>query len=80
LCNTTYRRIPLQGSCIKCGGKLTLTVHEMSVKKYLDISKKISKEYRLPTYACQRINLVEKAINSLFESDKIIQKKIIDFC
>jgi DNA polymerase II large subunit len=80
LCNTTYRRIPLQGSCIKCGGKLTLTVHEMSVKKYLDISRKISKEYNLPIYACQRINLVEKSINSLFESDKIIQKKIIDFC
>ncbi len=79
LCNTTYRRIPLQGSCTKCGGKLTLTVHEMSVKKYLDISRKISKEYNLPIYACQRITLVEKAIDSLFESDKIVQKKIIDF-
>jgi len=79
LCNTTYRRVPLQGSCTKCGGKLTLTVHEMSVKKYLDISRKISKEYNLPIYACQRITLVEKAIDSLFESDKIVQKKIIDF-
>jgi DNA polymerase II large subunit len=79
LCNTTYRRIPLVGSCIKCGGKLTLTVHEMSVKKYLDISRKIAKEYNLPIYARQRIKLVEKSIDSLFESDKIIQKKIVDF-
>jgi DNA polymerase II large subunit len=79
ICNTTYRRIPLQGSCTKCGGKLTLTVHEMSVKKYLDISKKIAKKYNIPTYARQRIALVEKSIDSLFESDKIVQKKIIDF-
>ena len=78
-CNTTYRRIPLMGSCTKCGGKLTLTVHEMSVKKYLDISRKIAEEYNLPTYARQRITLVEKSIDSLFESDKIIQKKIVDF-
>jgi DNA polymerase II large subunit len=79
LCNTTYRRIPLVGSCTKCGGKLTLTVHEMSVKKYLDISKKIAEEYNLPIYARQRITLVEKSIDSLFESDKVIQKKIVDF-
>jgi DNA polymerase II large subunit len=79
LCNTTYRRIPLVGSCTKCGGKLTLTVHEMSVKKYLDISRKIAEEYNLPVYARQRITLVEKSIDSLFESDKIIQKKIVDF-
>lgn len=79
ICNTTYRRIPLIGSCTKCGGKLTLTVHEMSVKKYLDISRKIAEEYNLPTYARQRITLVEKSIDSLFESDKIIQKKIVDF-
>ena len=79
ICNTTYRRIPLKGSCTKCDGKLTLTVHEMSVKKYLDISKKIAEKYNLPTYARQRITLVEKSIDSLFESDKVIQKKIVDF-
>ena len=79
LCNTTYRRIPLQGLCIRCGGNLTLTVHEKSVKKYLDISRKIAEKYNLPTYARQRITLVEKSIDSLFESDKINQTKIIDF-
>ncbi|MFW6121767.1 MAG: LAGLIDADG family homing endonuclease, partial [Petrotogales bacterium] len=79
LCNTTYRRIPIKGVCTKCGGKLTLTVHEMSVKKYLDISRKIADKYNLPTYARQRIILVEKSIDSLFESDKVSQTKIIDF-
>jgi DNA polymerase II large subunit len=79
LCNTIYRRAPLKGICTKCNGKLTLTVHERSIKKYLDISRKIAKQYNLPIYAQQRITLVEKSINSLFESDKVNQTKIIDF-
>ena len=78
-CNVTYRRIPLQGSCTKCGGKLTLTVHEMSVKKYLDISKEIAEKYNLPMYARQRITLVEKSIDSLFKSDKVKNTKLSDF-
>jgi DNA polymerase II large subunit len=79
LCNTTYRRIPLQGVCMKCNGKLTLTVHEMSVKKYLDISKEIAEKYNLPVYARQRIALVEKSIDSMFVSDKVKNTKLSDF-
>lgn len=78
-CNTSYRRMPLQGSCIKCGGKLTLTVHEMSVKKYLAISREVAEKYNLPTYALQRITLVEKSIDSLFKSDKVKMTKLTDF-
>ena len=78
-CNITYRRIPLQGTCIKCKGKLTLTVHEKSVKKYLEISKEISKRYNISPYSCQRIKLVEKSIDSLFISDKIRTTKLSDF-
>ncbi|HWR64090.1 MAG TPA: DNA polymerase II large subunit [Candidatus Thermoplasmatota archaeon] len=79
LCNTTYRRIPLQGVCTKCNGKLTLTVHEMSVKKYLNISKEIAEKYNLPLYAKQRIALVEKSIDSMFVSDKVKNTKLTDF-
>jgi len=79
LCNTTYRRIPLQGICTKCNGKLTLTVHEMSVKKYLNISKEIAEKYNLPVYARQRIALVEKSIDSTFMSDKVKNTKLSDF-
>jgi DNA polymerase II large subunit len=79
LCNTTYRRIPLQGICTKCNGKLTLTVHEMSVKKYLNISKEIAEKYNLPVYARQRIALVEKSIDSMFMSDKVKNTKLSDF-
>jgi len=79
LCNTSYRRIPLQGVCTKCNGKLTLTVHEMSVKKYLNISQEIAEKYHLPEYACQRIKLVEKSIDSLFNSDHVKNTKLSDF-
>ena len=79
LCNTTYRRVPLQGVCTKCNGKLTLTVHEMSVKKYLTISKEIAEKYNLPVYARQRIALVEKSIDSMFVSDKVKNTKLTDF-
>ena len=79
VCNITYRRIPISGKCRKCNGKLILTVHEKSVKKYLEISKKVAEKYHIPPYARQRIKLVEKSIDSLFMSDKIKKTKITDF-
>lgn len=78
-CNIIYRRPPLRGICTKCNGNLTLTVHEKSVKKYLEISKDIAQRYNIPHYAKQRITLVEKSIDSLFTSDKIKTTKLTDF-
>jgi DNA polymerase II large subunit len=78
-CNIIYRRPPLQGVCKKCSGKLTLTVHEKSVKKYLTISKEIAQRYNISPYARQRITLVEKSIDSLFMSDKMKTTKLTDF-
>jgi DNA polymerase II large subunit len=78
-CNIIYRRPPLKGVCTKCNGKLILTVHEKSVKKYLEISKEIAKRYNISPYAQQRIKLVEKSIDSLFMSDKIKTTKLTDF-
>ncbi|MEF8848096.1 MAG: DNA polymerase II large subunit [Candidatus Thermoplasmatota archaeon] len=78
-CNKTYRRIPLKGVCPLCNGDLTLTIHENSVKKYLEISKEIAERYHISSYACQRINLLEKSINSLFTNDKVKKTKLSDF-
>jgi len=69
-CNTKYRRMPLKGKCLACGGHLTLTVHENSVRKYLELSKRISEEYHVSPYLRQRIALVEEAITSLFANDR----------
>jgi DNA polymerase II large subunit len=77
-CNAKYRRIPLRGKCY-CGNDLTLTVHEKSVKKYLEITKEISEKFGLPLYTQQRIALIEGSIKSLFENDRVKKCKLTDF-
>lgn len=77
-CNAKYRRVPLIGRCY-CGNSLTLTVHEKSVKKYLEIAKEISERFDLDAYTQQRIAIVEESMNSLFQSDKIKKCKLTDF-
>lgn len=77
-CGAKYRRIPLRGKCY-CGNKLTLTVHEAGVSKYLERAKEIGRAFNVPTYTLQRITLLENSINSLFQSDKIRNPKLDEF-
>jgi DNA polymerase II large subunit len=76
-CNAKYRRPPLSGKCVKCGGKLTLTVHNSSITKYLGVSKELCEMYRVSDYTKQRLRLVELEIKSLFESD--VRKQVTLF-
>ena len=78
-CGEKFRRIPLRGKCLACGGNLTLTVHQSSVKKYLEISKQISSQFEVSNYLRQRIDLIEEAIASLFTNDKAQDLKLDDF-
>ncbi len=78
-CGEKFRRMPLRGRCLSCGGNLTLTVHESSVKKYLEISKRISSQFEVSNYLRQRIDLIEEAITSLFTNDKTQDLKLDDF-
>ena len=84
-CSAKYRRLPLRGKCTanagahECGGDLTLTVHEGSVKKYLEVTKRITQEYQVSPYLQQRIALIEDAISSLFTSDAAHDLKLDDF-
>jgi DNA polymerase II large subunit len=78
-CNQKYRRIPLMGKCMRCGGKLTLSVHEGSIRKYLEISHQLSDTYNVSEYTRQRLKLIDTEINSLFESDVQKQVKIHEF-
>ncbi|MCX8152184.1 MAG: DNA polymerase II large subunit [Archaeoglobaceae archaeon] len=78
-CNTKYRRLPLSGKCLKCGGKIALTVHSSSITKYLELSKMLCEEFKVSEYTKQRIKLVELEIKSLFESDTKKQISISDF-
>jgi DNA polymerase II large subunit len=78
-CNEKYRRVPLEGKCLNCGNDLTLTVYEKSVKKYLEVTKRLSEQYKLSEYISQRIVLMDSAISSLFNGKKNGTKKIEDF-
>jgi len=78
-CNTKYRRVPLKGICPKCGGNLVLTVHEKSVKKYLEAAKKLADDFNVSNYTKQRILLYEKFMDSLFKNDKVKHSKLDDF-
>jgi DNA polymerase II large subunit len=78
-CNRKFRRMPLLGKCPGCGGNLTLTVHEGSVKKYLEVSKDIVETYDISNYTKQRIRLMDGAIASLFENEKVKECTLEDF-
>jgi DNA polymerase II large subunit len=77
-CNAKYRRIPLKGVCY-CGNKLTLTVYEAGVSKYLETAKRIGNMYKVSPYTLQRISLLENSISSLFQSDKVKNAKLDEF-
>ena len=65
-CNRKYRRLPLKGVCVRCGGKLTLTVHKGGIEKYLDPALKLVERYNLDDYYADRLELVKMEISSLF--------------
>ena len=89
-CGGKYRRLPLQKRCTKttpiaggqrrtCGGNIVLTVHQSSVRKYLELTKKIADEYDVSNYLRQRIALMDEAMRSLFTNDRDKDVKLDDF-
>jgi DNA polymerase II large subunit len=78
-CGAKYRRVPLRGCCVKCQSKLILTVHEASVKKYIEISKKLAEKYGVKEYTRQRVALMEQAVDSLFDNGRVRKSRLEDF-
>ena len=78
-CQAKYRRVPLKGVCLRCGGNLTLTIHKGGIEKYLNTTIELAKRYDLSLYLIQRLNLVKKEIESLFEDEKNKQMGLFDY-
>ena len=78
-CNHSYRRMPLSGKCDKCHGNIIPTVHEGSVKKYLEMSKKMCEKYQISDYTRQRVQVLDMAIESTFGSPRDHQLGLADF-
>jgi DNA polymerase II large subunit len=69
-CNEKYRRPPLVGNCIKCGGKIIFTISEGSIVKYLEPAISLAYKYKLPTYLKQNLELTKRGVESLFGKEK----------
>ncbi|MFD1687909.1 hypothetical protein ACFR95_01340, partial [Halolamina salifodinae] len=78
-CGEKYRRVPLTGDCRECGGRMTLTVHRGSVNKYMDIAIQVAEEFGCRDYTKQRLEVLERSLESVFENDKNKQSGIADF-
>jgi DNA polymerase II large subunit len=78
-CGKKYRRVPLTGDCRECGGRVNLTVHRGSVNKYMDTAIRVADEYDCRPYTKQRLEVLEKSLESVFENDKNKQSGIADF-
>ncbi len=78
-CGHTYRRMPLTGDCRECGGRVNLTVHEGSVTKYLDTAIRVAEQYDCREYTKQRLRILERSIERVFEDDTNKQGSIADF-
>jgi len=78
-CDTKYRRMPLSGECRECGGRVNLTVHEGSVNKYMDTAIEVADRFGCREYTKQRLHILERSLESIFENDKNKQSGIADF-
>ena len=78
-CGTKYRRMPLTGDCRECGGRVNLTVHEGSVNKYIDTAIRVAEEFGCREYTKQRLEVLERSLESVFENDHNKQSGFADF-
>ncbi|MFH0867785.1 MAG: DNA polymerase II large subunit [Candidatus Woesearchaeota archaeon] len=69
-CNEKYRRPPLIGKCLKCGGKIIFTISEGSIIKYLEPAISLAEKYNLPSYLKQNLELTKRGVESLFGKEK----------
>ena len=69
-CNEKYRRPPLAGKCLACGGKLIFTISQGSIMKYLQASLDLARTYNVSPYLLENIEIIEKDIESIFGKDK----------
>jgi DNA polymerase II large subunit len=69
-CNEKYRRPPLKGECLKCGGKIVFTVSEGFIIKYLQPTLDLADKFDLPPYLKQSLDLTRLRIESMFGKEE----------
>ena len=69
-CTEKYRRPPLVGKCLACGGRLIFTVSEGTIVKYLEPAISLSEKYDVPPYLRQVLMLTKDRVEGLFGKEK----------
>ena len=77
-CGEKYRRVPLKGVCLKCGGDLQLSVTKRSVGKFLELAENLAAHEGVPTYVRTRVELAKEDFESLFGKEQK-QVQLTDF-
>jgi len=74
-CNEIYRRLPLSGKCTRCGGKIIFTISYGSIVKYLEPALDLTKNYEVPQYIKQDLELTKRYVESIFGKDN--EKQVV---
>ena len=70
-CSAKYRRVPLSGNCRSCGSEsIILTVHRGGIVKYLEETRKVLDQFKLPDYLRSRIENLSRTIENTFVQDE----------
>ncbi len=75
-CNSKPRRVPLDGKCHRCGGKLGLTVFKNGVEKYLAVATEMVRRYDTGEYHRQRLDLIKLELSETFKPEDPQQQKL----
>ncbi len=75
-CNEKYRRPPLTGICKKCSGKIIFTISEGSIIKYVEPALSLARNYNVPAYIKQSLELTKSYIESIFGREKEKQEAL----
>ncbi len=85
-CNEIYRRPPLIGKCIKvlnngqlCAGRIIFTISEGSILKYLEAAMNLARNYPVPAYTKQSLEITKAAIETMFGRDTERQQELKKF-
>jgi len=75
-CNESYRRVPLSGKCMRCGGHLIFTISEGSILKYMQSALDLARNYNVSPYLLECLELTEMHIQSIFGKEKEKQEAL----
>ena len=79
-CNTIFRRPPLNGRCSNCySNSINFTIHEGSIKKYLQPSFDIVNQFNIDPYIVETLELVNLRMEGVFGKELEKQKGLGDY-